>query len=591
MDDGHYLTELILRETEADVNRVYRQAVDEVSKKLDEYLRKFKVKDLIKQQQLQRGEITLAEYNYWKTGQIAIGQRWEEMKNTLAQDLHNANNLARSVVKGHMPDVYAVNHDYATFQVEKESLVDTSYTLYNRQAVERLIRDQPDVLPEPGLKMREKLAANKDIAWQRGQIQSVMTQTILQGESIPNMAKRICTTLGEKNRKAAIRYARTATTSVQNAGRVDAYKRAQGMGIDLEQEWLATLDKRTRHEHRFLDGQHVKVGEPFHVDGYEIKFPGDPEAPGYLIWNCRCTLVPRVDGVDQSNAPRNSKLGNMSYDEWKHEHDKPMEVSIPGVQGDIGRATSVQEVNNIMNNQGWWRSEKVQGPMKWVEGKIEYGPDTLVQLTKADLTGVDLESAKSIASSYQRVFDRYPQLKGKFDAPHAHPVKMKDNTYAWCWYRNGQVEVNPKRYNNWTKIFRSYEDDVISGWHPKGTTAESIITHELGHAVDALLARQGVLGGYTLSGEYRMASSSLKQTIMNRVAKKYPDSLPGQTMYLHSGKEGVKHAISDGLSRYATKNPQEWFAESFAEYLTSASPREIATEFGLELEKLLEKIK
>lgn len=597
MDDGHYLTELILRETEADVTRVYRQAVDEITKKLDEYLRKFKVKDLIKQEQLRKGEITQAEYNYWKTGQIAIGKRWEEMKNTLAQDLHNANDIARSVINGHIPEVYAVNHNYATFQVEKESLVDTSYTLYDRQTVERLIRDQPDVLPEPGARMREKLAANKDLAWQRGQIQSVMTQSILQGESIPNMAKRICNTLGEKNRKAAVRYARTAATGVQNAGRVDAYKRAEDMGIELEQEWLATLDGRTRHEHRYLDGQHVPVGKPFTVDGYELRFPGDPTGPGYLIWNCRCTLIPRLKNLDQSDAPRKSKLGNMSYDEWKHEHDKPMEVSIPGVQGEIGRATSVQEVNDIINRQDWWGGTRVPGKLLEDEygqlipdpktGGLMRGPDEIIP-TYADLTGVDLESAKSIASSYQRVFDRYPQLKGKFNAPNAQPVGMDNNTYAWCYTTTGgQVQVNPKRYNNWSKIFESYESDVASGWHPKGTTAESIIIHELGHAVDGLLAEQKILGGFTSSGEYRLASSSLKQTIMNRAAKIDPDIADDMDF---DRRFKANLAVRHHVSRYATKNGKEWFAECFAEYLTSADPRVVATEFGKELEKLLERI-
>ena len=317
-DVGHYETELIIRETEADITRVYQQAVAEMQKKTDEYFRKYKVKDLIKREQLARGEITQAEYNYWKTGQVAIGKRWEEMRDNLAQDLHNANNLARSVVQGHMPDVYALNHNYGTFQVEKESLVDTSYTLYDRQTVERLIREQPDILPAPGKQMREKIAANKDIAWQRGQIQSVVTQSILQGESIPNMAKRICNTLGEQNRKAAVRYARTASTAAQNAGRVDSYKRAESMGIELEKEWLATLDHRTRHEHRQLDGQHVPNDEPFKVGGAEIKYPGDPSAPGHLIWNCRCTLVPRLKSLDQSNAPRNSRLVDMTYNEWKN---------------------------------------------------------------------------------------------------------------------------------------------------------------------------------------------------------------------------------------------------------------------------------
>lgn len=587
MDEGHYLTELILRETEADVDRVYRQAVDEISKKLDEYLRKFKVKDLIKREQLRKGEITQAEYNYWRTGQIAIGKRWEEMKNTLAQDLHNANNIARSVVNGHMPDVYALNHNYGTFQVEKESLVDTSYTLYDHQTVERLIMDQPDVLPEPGVRMREKLAANKDIAWQRGQIQSVTIQSILQGESIPNMAKRICNTLGERNKKAAVRYARTATTAAQNAGRIDSYKRAQDMGIELEQEWLATLDGRTRHEHRYLDGQHVTVGKPFTVDGYEIEFPGDPKAPGYLIWNCRCTVVPHLKNLDQSDAPRNSRLGSMTYDEWKHEHDKPMEVSIPGVQGEIGRATSVQEVNDILNHQDWWSTREVGGHSVWDEQAMRYHTVGGTQVpTVVDLTGVDLESAKSIASSYQRMFDRFPQLKGKFVAPNAQPIDMDNNTYAWCRMSDGRVQVNPinKFYGNWSNVVRLYEDDVASRWHPAGTTAESIIIHELGHAVDGLLARQGVLGGVTSSGEYRYASSSLKQTIMNRASKKDPDL--ANFMYLDRILKDSS-AVENYVSRYAAKNAKEWFAECFAEYLTSASPRLVATEFGKELEKLL----
>ena len=470
-DQGHDETELILKETEEDVARVYRQAAEETQKKLDDYLRKFQTKDEIKRRQLKAGEITKAEYDYWKTGQIMIGKRWEEMRDTLATDLHSANNLARSIVEGYMPDVYAVNHNYATFQIEKGSLLDTSYTLYDRDTVERIIRDQPDLLPPPGPRKKASIAAGKDIAWQKGQIQSVTLQSILQGESIPNMAKRIATTMGETNMNSAIRYARTATTGAENAGRVDAYERAELMGIELEQEWLATLDGRTRHSHRQMDGQHVKVGEKF---SNGCKYPGDPDGPGEEIWNCRCTLVPRVKGVDQSDAPRNSKLGSMSYEEWQHEHDEKYEVSIPGVQGQIGRATTVDEVNNIMNSQGWFRTNRAG---------VTY---------EADLTGCDLESAKSIASSYQQIFEKYPQLAGKFDAPNAQPVGMNDNTYAWCYIRNnGQVQVNPNRYNSWQSVMRSYESDVRTNWHPTGTTAESIVTHEIGHAIDGLLAREG----------------------------------------------------------------------------------------------------
>ena len=93
------------------------------------------------------------------------------------------------------------------------------------------------------------------------------------------------------------------------------------MGINLEQEWLATLDNRTRHAHRVVDGQRVKVGEPFQVDGYDIESPGDPSAPGYLVYNCRCTLIAAVKGhtteASDLSLRHDKNLGDMTYNEWK----------------------------------------------------------------------------------------------------------------------------------------------------------------------------------------------------------------------------------------------------------------------------------
>lgn len=565
IDYGQLETDVVIGKMDRMITDIYDQTEKELQKKLDDYLARFKVKDDIKRKMAQRGEITIKEYNYWRTGQIMIGKRWEEMRDTIAQDLHNSNNIARSTIYGYMPEVYALNHNYATFQVERESLIDTSYTLYDRQTVERIMRDNPDLLPPPGKKKRAEIAAGKDIKWQSRQLQSAMTKSILMGDSVPHIAKRLSNELSVTNRKAAVRYARTAATGAQNAGRVDAYERAEKMGIELEQEWLATLDKRTRHEHIYLDGQHVPVGKPFTVDGYELRFPGDPAAPGHLIWNCRCTLVPHLKNLDQSKAPRISKLGNMSYEEWKNGHEK-MQANIPDFQTQVGKAISVQEVNDLMNSQGWFRTNNAG------------------ITSKAYLDGCDLESAKSIASSYQQVFDKYPYLKGKFDAPNAQPVGMSDRTYAWCYTRNGgQVQVNPKRFNSWQSVVKSYERDVVSGWHPYGTTAESIVTHEIGHAVDGLLAQKGILGGYTSNGEFRYASSSLKTTIMKRAAKSDGEI----ASWMQGDKWQQSYAVQKYVSEYASKNSQEWFAECFAEYITSASPRTVASEFGKELEKLL----
>lgn len=326
-DLGHKETDKLLEELERKINREYRQAVIETQQKLTEYFANFKRKDQIWQEWVKDGKKTEKEWKEWRTGQMMVGDRWKEMRDTLAEDYHNANQIARSMVNGYMPDVYALNHNYSTFLVEKGAKVDTSYTLYDRQTVERLIRDEPELLQPPGASMKKKLAFRKDLAWQKGQIQSVTLQSILQGESVGKMANRIAETMGEFNHAASIRYARTATTSAENAGRLDGYKRADKMGIKMKQTWIATLDGRTRHEHRQLDGQTVGIDEPFKVDGYEIRFPGDPQAEPFLIWNCRCTTIAQIDGFERDPADMglryDEKLGTMSYEEWKNKHKKP----------------------------------------------------------------------------------------------------------------------------------------------------------------------------------------------------------------------------------------------------------------------------
>ncbi len=123
------------------------------------------------------------------------------------------------------------------------------------------------------------------------------------------------------NRNSAIRAARTAVTGAQNAGRQDSYVAAEKMGIDMEREWVATLDNRTRHAHAMLDGRIVPIDKPFKVDGYELMYPGDPEGKVYLIYNCCCTAIAKVKGVDVSDAMRRDRYGvlpGMTYAQWEN---------------------------------------------------------------------------------------------------------------------------------------------------------------------------------------------------------------------------------------------------------------------------------
>lgn len=343
-DKGHELTDKKLKELENKLKEHYKQASDEVKKKLDDYLKAFKAKDAKHLADLQKNftKENYEEYIRWRQGQVLISERWEEMRQSLAEDYHNANMIAKSIIKGYMPDIYALNHNYGTYDVEHKGLVDTSYTLYDRQTVERLMRDDPDMLPPPGRKVSKRIAEGKDILWNKGQIQSAMWQSVTQGESMEKIAHRLARTVGDKDMAAAIRNARTMTTGAECAGRVDSYKRAASMGIDLQQEWMATLDNRTRHSHRAMHGERIPVDGTF---SNGCRFPGDPHGPAEEVYNCRCTLVSAIKGFEGDKVTYSPKLGDMSFEEWVGDKQKK-----PLTNGNKSGIIKIERERSISND-------------------------------------------------------------------------------------------------------------------------------------------------------------------------------------------------------------------------------------------------
>lgn len=318
MDNGFKASEKMLNELEKKIHKEYAQASKEMAEKVDAYFAKFEKENAKKMQAVKAGRMTEKEYREWEYRKMATGQRYIEMRNTLARDLTNTDRIAMKYVNDRVIDVYALNMNYGTYQIEKESKINTSFTLYNHAAVQRLIKDNPKMLPAP------KVDIPKDLRWNQQHIQSAITQGILQGKSIPDIAKDLqrVTTMDEN---AAIRNARTAMTGAQNAGRLDSMRRAAARGIAVKKGWLATLDHVTRDSHVDLDGE---VQEIEHEFSNGCMFPGDPGGIPAEVYNCRCRLTHEYDKykTDWSNpANRNTeKLGNMSYQEWKDKHKARM---------------------------------------------------------------------------------------------------------------------------------------------------------------------------------------------------------------------------------------------------------------------------
>lgn len=331
-DPAHTATDAEIAKIEKLIAKEYKKAHKEVSKKLDNYLAAFAAKDAKWKEWVADGTKTEADYKAWKKGQILVGKRWEDLRDQLSEDYTNAAAISQSIAKGYAPEVYALNHNYATFEVEKGSLLDTSYSLYSRESVERMYRENPRLYPKYGKAVAKEIKLGKQHAWDKRRIQSVLMQGIIQGESIPNLTRRLEHVTGGDH-KAAIRNARTMMTGVQNAGRTDAYQRALDMGIPVKKQWLATLDMRTRHWHKELDGTAVENDEPFTNEIGDIMFPGDPDADPANVYNCRCTLIAQIKGFEidtqDTDLRPDDKLGEMSYEEWLDAKSVSNPITLP----------------------------------------------------------------------------------------------------------------------------------------------------------------------------------------------------------------------------------------------------------------------
>lgn len=313
-DYAHKKTDAMLDELEANVRREYARAEKEIQSKLNKYLIKFE-RDRDEQIKLLRdGKITRQDYNDFMTRKIGMGRRWEEMRDNLAQDMTNAGQIARSIADGYKADVYALNHNWATYQIEHDGKIDTFYQLYDRQTVERLMEKERQLMPPPGKRVKREISLGKAQKWNNKQLQSALTQSILQGESVPDIAKRVARTVSTRGYADSVRYARTMITGAESAGRQDAYERAESMGIELEKEWIATLDDRTRHTHRELHGERRPLDEEF---SNGLMYPADPSGDDEEVYNCRCTTKAQLKGFESDTVTSSPKMGDMTFEEWQ----------------------------------------------------------------------------------------------------------------------------------------------------------------------------------------------------------------------------------------------------------------------------------
>ncbi len=213
---------------------------------------------------------------------------------------------------------------------------------------------------------------------------------------------------------------------------------------------------------------------------------------------------------------------------------------------------------------------------KTVEDVANVLRDTALMPSDAqiDLTGVDLKLAKEAAKSYNMVAEQFPFIVGTCAAFSVAKSLDKDYARASLWGALSSIEVNSNWYGSYDKLAESYEHDTQRRWHPAGTDARAIITHEIAHTLDSYLSTRGTNGSTMHRSVTAMFSGKLRRSVYKALGLRI------KNVY---GKNGTV----ENLSEYAATNCLEWFAECFAEAMHSPNPRPMATEMMKQLKQIL----
>lgn len=315
MDKAHEWTEEQINELTKKFKDVYKEAQDIAQERLDEYLEKFENQDEEKREALKNGEISKEQYKKWRKNKLLRKSQLSETLSEMAKAYNNADILTMGYLRGSLPMILGVNFDFGASEIFG---MKWSFKLYDQKTIARLIAADPKLLPNP--------APNKyqNLDWYRKKLNSAITQGILHGDSIPNISKQL-NSVTQSGMAAAIRNARTAITGAECAGRDESYRMAQEDGVDLDREWVPTLDGKTRHSHAAMHGEKRKVGEPF---SNGCMYPGDPNGPPEEVYNCRCTEVAHIKGYEkyhEHGKNGNGKLGDETIEEWKQRHIEALE--------------------------------------------------------------------------------------------------------------------------------------------------------------------------------------------------------------------------------------------------------------------------
>jgi SPP1 gp7 family putative phage head morphogenesis protein len=151
-------------------------------------------------------------------------------------------------------------------------------------------------------------------------IKDTITRGLASASTYKDIAAQLSLVTNEELYKS-YRIARTEGHRITTEAKLTSMKKAKQQGADVVKQWDATLDGKTRKNHRKLDGQWVEIDDYFEINGRKVKAPAKFGKASEDI-NCRCILLTRPRWAVDKTRVKSAKI----KDEYGKEDERLIEV-------------------------------------------------------------------------------------------------------------------------------------------------------------------------------------------------------------------------------------------------------------------------
>ena len=213
----------------------------------------------------------------------------------------------------------------------EESWIGTLYDLQNQGIPLIFPIDQDQVIKAIQLNTKLSKSLYDSLGIEIKELKSIIRSEVSRGISQNYSYEKMATLIKNASQNTfnnSLRIARTEGHRISQESTYNVQVEAKKKGADIVKEWDATLDGKTRPNHRYLDGQIVDIDKPFkNADGDEAMYPGGFGIPSEDI-NCRCCVLQRAkwnlnnDNFTKMNGETNKLMefkNKEDYEEFKKE--------------------------------------------------------------------------------------------------------------------------------------------------------------------------------------------------------------------------------------------------------------------------------